>query len=125
MAPTLDQYPRRDGLFSVLPEGVAAHNRYEDRLVMLDALASEIWLRADGVTSLRDIARDIAGVNGLPLDAIQHTVAIIAVILNSEGVLYPQLEPDPLPYHLALPQEDQDFERMHQSMAASGWLDDE
>jgi hypothetical protein len=122
--PTLDQYPRRDGLFRILPHGVAVHNRYQDRVIMLDSLSSEIWLRADGQTTLREIARDIAGMNGTSASAMCRTVAILTVILNSEGVLYPSTRPAELPYHLRLPQEDQDLDRMHDSLIAAGWLDE-
>lgn len=91
---------------------------------MLDPLSSEIWLRADGTTSLRDIARDIAGLSGISVAAINRTAAMLVVILNSEGVLYSKNHPEALPYHLKLPQEEQDIERMYASMAAAGWLDD-
>jgi hypothetical protein len=118
----LDQFPQRDGLYQVLPEGVAVQNRYQNRVIMLDILSGEIWLRADGKTSLRDIARDIAGMRGVAANAMIRTVAILAVILNSEGVLFPQNQPSELPYHLTLPQEDQDVNQMRESMLASGWL---
>ncbi len=121
---TLDQYPQRDGLYRVLPEGVAVHNRYQDRVIMLDPLSSEIWLRADGATSLRDIARDIAGLSGISVEAMCRTAGILAVILNSEGVLFSKNCPENLPYHLRLPQEEQDIDRMYASMAAAGWLDE-
>ncbi len=121
---TLDQYPQRDGLYRVLPEGVAVQNRYQDRIVMLDPLSSEIWLRADGQTTLRDIACDIAGISGTPANTMCRIAAILIVMLNSEGVLYSKNEADTLPYHLQLPQEDQDLEKMHSSMIASGWLDE-
>jgi hypothetical protein len=121
---TLDQYPQRDGLYRILPEGVAVHNRYQDQVVMLDPLASEIWLRADGETTLRDIARDIAGLGGMPVEVVAHTAAILVVILNSEGVLFSRNSPESLPYHLTFPQEEQDQDRMYASMAAAGWLDE-
>ncbi len=121
----LDQYPRRDGLYRILPHGIAVHNRYQDRVIMLDALSCEIWLRADGITSLRLIARDIAGVSGTSIETMSRTVSILIVILNSEGVLYPSKHPAELPYHLRLPQEDQDIDQMHDSLVAAGWLDEE
>ncbi len=124
MASSLDQYPQRDGLFRILPEGVAVSNRYDGRIVLLDAMSSEIWLRVDGRTTLRDIADDVAGMNGQPTSVILRAVAALAVILNSEGILYPQDSPADLPYHLALPQENQDTHRMRESMAKSGWLDE-
>lgn len=123
MSATLNQYPRRDALYTIQADGVTAQNRYDDRFILLDPLASELWLRADGLTTLGAIARDIAGVSGVSVRAMEQTIAILAVILNSEGILYPRLEPAPLPYHLSMPREDQDAERMHQSMAATGWLD--
>lgn len=124
MASSLDQYPQRDGLYRILPSGVAVHNRYQDRVVMLDALSSELWLRADGKTKLRDIARDIAGMSSEPVSVVSRAAAMLAVILNSEGLMYLKDNPAPLPYHLASPQEDQDPERMHESMAAAGWVDE-
>jgi hypothetical protein len=122
--PTLDQYPRRDGLYRILPHGIAVHNRYQDRVIMLDSLSCEIWLRADGQTTLREIARDIAGLSGTSTSAMYRTVAILVVILNSEGVLYPSKHPAELPYHLRLPQEDQDLDQMYESLIATGWLDE-
>ncbi len=122
---TLDQYPQRDGLYRVLPEGIAVHNRYQDRVIMLDSLGSEIWLRADGITSLREIARDIAGMSGTSAEIVGRTAAMLVVILNSEGVLFSKNEPDPLPYHLKFPQEEQDADQMVASIAAAGWLDKE
>ncbi len=124
MTSSLDQYPQRDGLYRVMPDGIAVHNRYQDQIVFLDALSSEVWLRADGKTTLRDIARDIAGWNRQPLDVVYKTVAMLLTILNSEGVMYPHDRPVEVPYHLAYPQEDQDVDRMYASLSAAGWLDD-
>lgn len=123
MASTLNQYPQRDALYTVRPEGVAAIDRYQSRIVSLDALSSEVWLRADGQTCLRDIACDIAGISGLPVPSMLRTVSILAVLLNSEGVLYLADQPTRLPYHLAQPQEDLNHERMIESMIESGWID--
>lgn len=123
MVATLDQFPQRDGLYQILPEGVAVQNRYQNRVIMLDSLSSEVWLRADGKTPLRDIACDIAGISGVPMSAMLRTVSILAVILNSEGILFPCNQAASLPYHLTLPQEDQDAEQMRESLVSSGWLD--
>ena len=125
MTSSLDQYPLRDGLYRILPDGIAVHNRYRDQIVFLDAFSSEIWLRADGQTTLRDIARDISGWTHQPVEAMCKTAAMMLTILNSEGVMYQQDNPVELPYHLAFPQEDQDVNRMYASMSAAGWLDDE
>lgn len=91
---------------------------------MLDALSCEIWLRADGQTTLGAIARDIAGISGISVETMCRTASILIVILNSEGVMFAANEPDSLPYHLQHPQEDQDLGRMRESMAAAGWLDE-
>jgi hypothetical protein len=124
MPSSLEQYPQRDGLYRVLPSGVAAHNRYQDRIVMLDGLSSELWLRADGATVLREIAKDIAGMNGESVSVVARAAAMLAVILNSEGLMYLKDNPAHLPYHLASPQEDQDPDRMRESMVEAGWLDE-
>lgn len=124
MGSSLQEYPQRDGLYRILPDGVAVHNRYEDRIIMLDGLTSELWLRADGKTTLETIARDLAGWRDEPLSLLLRTIPMISVILNSEGILFQQSEPATLPYHLSLPQEDQDVEQMHASMVAAGWLDE-
>jgi hypothetical protein len=124
MTSTLDQYPQRDGLFRILAEGVAVHNRYQDRVVMLDAVSSELWLRADGKTTLRDIARDMAGRSGQRIEMLLLTAPMLLTILCSEGLMYQLDQPTPLPYHLTLPQEEQDLDQMRESMAASGWLDE-
>lgn len=124
MASSLNQYPQRDGLYRVLPEGVAVYNRYQERIVMLDAMTSEIWLRTDGQTTLREIAHDIAGMNGQPLSVMLRAVGALTVVMNTEGILFMQDNPAHLPYHLSLPQEEQDSDLMRQSMAKSGWLDE-
>lgn len=124
MTSSLDQYPQRDGLYRILPEGVAVHNRYENRIVLLDGLSSELWLRADGKTTLRTIARDIAGRSGQQVALLLLTAPMLLTVLSSEGLMYQLDQPGTLPYHLALPQEEQDLNQMRESMAASGWLDD-
>ena len=124
MPSSLDQYPQRDGLYRILPSGVAVHNRYQDRVVMLDTLSSELWLRADGKSKLRDIAKDVAGMSGKAVSVVSRAAAMLAVILNSEGLMYLKDNPAPLPYHLASPQEDQDPEQMRESMTMAGWLDE-
>jgi|FLYN01.1.fsa_nt_gi hypothetical protein len=124
MPSSLEQYPQRDGLYRILPSGVAVHNRYQNRVVLLDSLSSELWLRTDGKTKLWDIARDISGMSNESASVVSRAVAMLAVILNSEGLMYLKDTPAPLPYHLASPQEDQDPERMRASMAAAGWLEE-
>lgn len=124
MTSSLDQYPQRDGLYRIMEEGVAVYNRYQQKIVMLDKLGSEIWLRADGKTTLRSIAEDIAGWTNHSLDTLLLTVPMALVILNSEGVMYQLDNPITLPYHLSLPQEEQDVNQMRTSMAEAGWLNE-
>jgi hypothetical protein len=118
----LDRYPRRDGLYKVLPDAVAVFDRYQKRIVRLDALGSEIWLRMDGITPLREIASDIAGRRGESLNDILRDATAMTGILIGEGLVHLSLEPAPLPYHLALPREEQDPEQTEESMRASGWV---
>lgn len=124
MSTSLQQYPQRDGLYRILPDGIAVHNRYEDRIIMLDGLSSELWLRADGKTTLDTIARDIAGWSKESLQLLLRAIPMLSVILNSEGILFQQDTPAELPYHLSLPQEDQDLNQMRESMMAAGWLEE-
>lgn len=122
MTSSLDQYPQRDGLYRVLPEGVAIYNRYHNRIMVLDALGSEFWLRSDGITTMRDIACDLAGWMKQPMEPLLITIPMILTILSCEGLMYQLPQPTPSPYHLSLPEEEQDVEQMRESMAASGWL---
>jgi hypothetical protein len=122
MSSMLDRYPQRDGMYQVLPDAVTVHDRYRNRMVRLDSFASEIWLRIDGITQLRDIASDIAGLSGQPLEPILRNATAMTGILIGEGLAYLSLEPEPLPYHLAVPQEDQDPEQAEASMRAAGWF---
>jgi hypothetical protein len=124
MTSSLDQYPQRDGLYRILAEGIAVHNRYQDRVVMLDGVSSELWLRADGKTSLRTIAWDIAGRSGQRIEMLLLTAPMLLTILSSEGLMYQLNQPTALPYHLTLPQEEQNPDQMRESMMASGWLDE-
>jgi hypothetical protein len=124
MAHSLDQYPQRDGLYRILPQGVAVHNRYADRVIILDSFGSELWLRADGKTTLREIAYDIAAMNGQPVEALARAAATMLVVLSSEGLMFQRSEPTMLPYHLSLPQEEQDTALMRASLTAAGWIDE-
>jgi hypothetical protein len=124
MTSSLDQYPQRDGLYRILTDGVAVYNRYQDRVMVLDGLSSELWLRADGKTTLRTIAKDIAGWTKQPVETLTVTVPMMLTILSSEGLMYQVGKPTPPPYHLSLPQEEQDMERMRESMLESGWIDE-
>lgn len=117
----LDRYPRRDGVYYLFADAVAVHDRYQGRMVKLDSLGSEIWLRIDGLTLLADIALDIAGQNGQPVNEVMRNVAAMTGILIGEGLVHLDLEPKEQPYHLATPYEDQDPAQAEESMRASGW----
>jgi hypothetical protein len=122
MTSSLDQYPQRDGLYRVLPDGVAVHNRYQNRIILLDGISGELWLRADGKTTVREIACDIAGWSNLPVANLLVTIPMLLTILNSEGVMFQLDHPVALPYHLTRPQEDQDVEQMRLSLSEAGWI---
>jgi hypothetical protein len=124
MTSSLHEYPQRDGLYRIMPDGVAVYNRYQDRVILLDALSSELWLRADGNTTLEAIAQDIAGWTRQPLKMLMVAVPMVLTILSSEGLMYQLDHPTSLPYHLSLPQEEQDIERMRESMVEAGWIDE-
>ena len=81
---------------------VAVHDRYQHRVVQLDALGSEIWLRIDGLTLLRDIALDIAGQSGQPVEAVLRKATAMTGIMIGEGLVHLGLEPEPQPYHLQI-----------------------
>jgi hypothetical protein len=117
----LDRYPRRDGMYQILPDAVAVHDRYQHRVVQLDALGSEIWLRIDGLTLLRDIALDIAGQSGQPIEMVLRKATAMTGIMIGEGLVHLGLEPEPQPYHLAVPADQQDPEQAEASMRAAGW----
>ena len=121
----LDRYPRRDGMYQIMPDAVAVHDRYQHRVVRLDALGSEIWLRIDGLTRLRDIALDIAGHSGQPLEAMLRKATAMTGILIGEGLVHLGLEPEPLPYHLTVPSDQQDPAQTAESMRAAGWIHNE
>ena len=121
----LDRFPRRDGLYKILPDVVAVFDRYQHRIVKLDPLGSEIWLRMDGMTTLRDIALDIAGQRGQTPNVVLRDSTAMLGILIGEGLAHLGLEPEPMPYHLAMPREDQDPVQTAESMRASGWMPNE
>ncbi len=118
----LDHYPQRDGMFTIRESTVLIADRYRNRAVMLDALGCQIWLRIDGHTTVRAIAHDIAGVTGRPVEAMEVETSVMAGVLLSEGLLYLTSEPVDPPYHVAIPREDQDVKRAHQSLIDEGWI---
>ena len=89
-------------------------------MVKLDPLGSEIWLRIDGITLLGDIALDIAGQNGQPVNEVLRNVTAMTGILIGEGLVHLTLEPEVQPYHLTTPYEDQDPAQAEESMPCGG-----
>jgi len=84
----LNRYPCRDGLYNILPDAVAVYDRYQSRIVTLDALGSELWLRMDGQTTLRDMATDIAGRIGAELAETLYKAIAMTGMLSGEGLIY-------------------------------------
>ncbi len=119
----LNRYPCRDGLYNILPDAVAVYDRYQSRIVTLDALGSELWLRMDGQTTLRDMATDIAGRIGAELAETLYKAIAMTGMLSSEGLIYLAVEPQAQPYHLSVPRAEQDPAQTEASMRASGWID--
>lgn len=119
---TLLRYPRRDGVYSVLPDAVIVHDRYQNRHVRLDPFGAELWLRIDGMTTLHEIAIEIAVSAGLPVEEVARSASAMIGALSAEGILYVELEPQPQPYHLTMPLDEQDPYRAAASMRAEGWF---
>ncbi len=124
MAATLDSYPRRDATFRVRDGMVLVNDRYRRRTVSLDTFSSQLWLRIDGLTTVRDIAADLARYTKEPPARVEtHAVAMTGVLLT-EGLLFLVGEPAPQPYHLAIPADEQDPNEAIVSKRASGWEED-
>jgi hypothetical protein len=120
--PVLERYPRRDGVYSVLPDAVLVHDRHQNRVIHLDPLCTAIWLRIDGLTTLNDIALDIAGQTNAAFEDVARSTAAMVGAMSAEGLLYLETAPAPLPYHLTVPLDEQDPMRAAESMRASGWV---
>lgn len=118
----LNRFPRRDGVYNLLSDAVLVHDRHRNRVVRLDALASEIWMRIDGLTTLRDIAADIAVRWAKPMGEIALQAVAMLGAMNGEGLTYVETQPVPLPYHLTMPLDDQDPQHAAASMRECGWI---
>jgi hypothetical protein len=118
----LECYPRRDGVYNLLPDAVLVHDRHRNRVIHLDPLCTEIWLRIDGLTTLNDIAVDIAGQHNEPFESVARNAAAMMGMMSAEGLLYLETTPAPLPYHLTMPLDEQDPLRAAESMRAAGWV---
>ena len=123
MPSTRESYPQRDATFRVINGAVVVNDRYRPRIVALDELGCQIWLRIDGLTTVADIAADIVGQTGEPAAQVEtRTIALTGVLL-SEGLLYLASEPTPQPYHVAISQDHQDPIEAQISMRAAGWVE--
>lgn len=118
----LERYPRRDGVYSLLPGAVLVHDRHQNRVIHLDPLCTALWLRIDGLTTLNDIALAIAEALGEPFEEVARNAATMMGMMGAEGLLYLETTPAPLPYHLTMPLDEQDPLRAAESMRAAGWV---
>jgi hypothetical protein len=123
MPSLLDSYPRRDATFRLVKGTVVVNDRYRPRIVTLENLGCQIWVRVDGLATVRDIAGDIARQTNQPAARVEaYTVAMTGVLLG-EGLLFLSSEPKPQPYHVAIPQDEQDPNETIASMRAAGWAE--
>ncbi|MCZ7544533.1 MAG: PqqD family protein [Anaerolineae bacterium] len=123
MAATLDSYPRRDATFRLRSGAVMIDDRYQGRTVRLDEFSSQLWLRIDGLTTVRDIAADIARARQEPRARVEVHAAAMTGVLLTEGLLFLDREPSPQPYHLAIPTDEQDPAETLISKRACGWVE--
>lgn len=123
MASTLESYPRRDATFRLRKGGVTVMDRYQGRVVTLDTFSSEIWLRIDGLTTVRDIAADLAHHLRQPPAQLEPRVVAMTGVLLSEGLIFLSAKPGPHPYHLAVATDRQDPDETAASKRACGWVD--
>ncbi len=120
----LDRYPRRDAAYRVIEGEVTVFDRYRRRMVTLDDLGRRIWLRINGMTTVREIAADIARETGRPLEEVEtYTIAMTGIMLG-EGLLFLSDKAEPLPYHVSIPSDEQDPEKARESMLAAGWIEE-
>jgi hypothetical protein len=118
----LDQYPRRDAAYLSTANGVTVVDRREARVIDLDSLAAQVWLGIDGLHTLREIADRIAERFNLPVERTRKTVAAKCNELVNAGFVVMANGPAPLPYHVALPRDQQDRDEMRRSMQEAGWI---
>jgi hypothetical protein len=118
----LDKYPRRDAAYFATANGVTVADRRDARVIDLDSLGAQIWLRIDGLRTLQDIADRIADRYNQPAKAVTAMVEQRCRELVEAGFVTMANEPAPLPYHVSIPRDRQDRDEMKRSMQEAGWI---
>ena len=118
----LDRYPRRDAAYLATASGVTVVDRRQPRVVDLDSWGALVWLGIDGLRTLRAIAERIADRYYQPVEEVQARVEEKCRELVEAGFVVMADQPSPLPYHVAIPRDQQDRDKMTRSMQAAGWI---
>ena len=118
----LNQYPRRDVAYIATANGISVLDRRQPRVVDLDSLSAHIWLRIDGLRTVQDIADHIADRYNQPRERVRPLVEQRCIGLVESGFVVMASEPSSLPYHVSLPRDQQDREKMTRSMREAGWI---
>jgi hypothetical protein len=118
----LDKYPRRDVAYIATASGVTLVDRRQPRVIDLDSLSARIWLGIDGMITLGDIADHLAERYNQPTEAIRSMVEGKCNEMVEAGFVILANEPAPLPYHVSMPRDQQDRNKMTRSMQDAGWI---
>jgi hypothetical protein len=118
----LSKYPRRDVAYIATANGVSVVDRRQPRVVDLDSLGVQIWLRIDGKSTVQDVADRIAERYNQPVERIRPPVEKKCRELVEAGFVILSDEPAPLPYHVSMPRDQLDRTEMTRSMKEAGWI---
>jgi hypothetical protein len=118
----LNKYPRRDVAYLATASGVTVVDRRQARVIDLDSLGAQVWLGIDGLHSLRDIADRLAERYNRPVEPIRAQVEEKCHELVAAGFVIMADEPSPLPYHVSIPRDQQDRDKMTRSMHEAGGI---
>jgi hypothetical protein len=118
----LNKYPRRDAAYFATASGVTLVDRRQPRLIDLDSLNAQIWLGINGLRTLQAIADLIAERHNQPVEATRAMVEQKCRELIASGFVIMADEPAPLPYHVSMPRDQQDRDKMTHSMREAGWI---
>lgn len=118
----LDKYPRRDVAYLATASGVTVVDRRQPRVVDLDSLGAHVWLGIDGLRTLQEIADRIAERYNQSVEGVRETVEQKCRELVEAGFVVIADEPSPLPYHVSIPRDQQDRDKMTRSMQEAGWI---
>lgn len=118
----LNKYPRRDAAYIATASGITVVDRRQPRVIDLDSLSAQIWLGINGLRTLRDIADLIADRYNQPVEATRAMVEQKCRGLVEAGFVVMADAPAPLPYHVSLPRDQQDRDKMTRSMREAGWI---